>query len=45
MDWGQKGGTAGSPTPVNPCGDPFPGGGQGHGRGRHAPVAGHPDDG
>ncbi len=25
MDWGQKGGTAGSPTPVNPCGDPFPG--------------------
>ena len=26
MDWGQLGGHAGSPTPVNPCGDPFPGG-------------------
>ena len=28
MDWGQLGGHAGSPTPVNPCGDPFPGGAQ-----------------
>ncbi len=28
MDWGQRGGSAGSPTPVNPCADPFPGGAQ-----------------
>jgi glucose/arabinose dehydrogenase len=26
MDWGQLGGHAGSPTPVNPCNDPFSGG-------------------
>ena len=25
-DWGQRGGSSGSPTPVNPCGDPVPGG-------------------
>jgi glucose/arabinose dehydrogenase len=25
MDWGQRGGSAGSPTPVNPCDDPFTG--------------------
>ncbi len=25
MDWGQLGGSSGSPTTVNPCGDPVPG--------------------
>jgi glucose/arabinose dehydrogenase len=25
MDWGQRGGSAGSPTPVNPCADPYTG--------------------
>ncbi len=28
MDWGQRGGSPGSPTPVNPCGDPFTSGNQ-----------------